>query len=288
MLLGGYLFSSKNSKLLSFILVKNSLILTFIFIVRIFCKYIFFKGITNIFITILIMCFLSMIILCLNYNKDNNLNPYVVKVIYIPLVLIIFIFSGISLDVFIISFYILINIYFDLSFLYSTGNPGSNLPESSQGSGGVGGSGGGGGSGGNNNGICMICHIPNDEQVHDSRRTINLKKAKVNERYNWVEEYYKNRGTKREFLQAFGTAYTTLYYNPRSLSYNDLAVLKKGFVDYNHILSPEVKLHLHGLAKPGDLTGSSDHGLRTSTLMKNSKSIVIDAYKIIEQIQQEI
>ena len=65
-------------------------------------------GITNIFITILIMCFLSMIILCLNYNKDNNLNPYVVKVIYIPLVLIIFIFSGISLDVFIISFYILV------------------------------------------------------------------------------------------------------------------------------------------------------------------------------------
>jgi len=124
-------------------------------------------GITNIFITILIMCFLSIIILCLNYNKHNKFNTYLVKIIYIPLGLIIFIFSGISLDVFIISFCNLINIYFYFSFLYSTGNPGSTLPENCQGSGGV------GGSGGNNNGFCIACHNPNDEQVHDSRRSIS-------------------------------------------------------------------------------------------------------------------
>jgi len=94
-------------------------------------------GITNIFITILIMCFLSIIILCLNYNKHNKFNTYLVKIIYIPLGLIIFIFSGISLDVFIISFCNLINIYFYFSFLYSTSNPGSTLPENCQGSGAV-------------------------------------------------------------------------------------------------------------------------------------------------------
>jgi hypothetical protein len=282
-LLGSNIFSGKNSKLFSAIFVKNLLILTFIFIIRMFCKYFIFSGVINIFITIIIMSFLSMIILSLNYNnKNNNLNPYLFKIIYIPLIFIIFINSGITLDVFIISFCIFINIYFNFSFLFSTGNPGSSLPGSSQGSGGV------GGSGGNNNGSSLVSLIPNDEPVHSNRRFVSLKYNKINERYNTVVQYYNNTGTKREFLDAFIISYNKLYADPHSLNYNDLAVLKKGYVDYNHLLSPNVKLSLHGLAKPGDLKRETGYGLQTSTLINNRRSISVDTHSIILQIQQEI
>jgi hypothetical protein len=143
-LLGGYFFSGKILKLFNATFVKkNLLILAFIFMIRMFCKYLIFLGIINIFITIIIMCFLSLIILSLNYNNiKNNMDSYLLKKIYIPLIFIIFILSGISLNVFIISFLFFISIYCDYLFL-STGNPGSSLPE---------GSGGMGGPNGNNNG----------------------------------------------------------------------------------------------------------------------------------------
>ncbi len=253
-----------------------------------FCKYFIFSGTTNVFITIFIMCFISMIILSLNYNKDNNLNPYKIKLIYTPLVLIIFIFSGFSLDVFyIISFYILIFINFDLPFLYSTGNPGSSLPESSRGPSGMGGSSGVGGSGGNNNGLNLVSHIPNDEQVHGKKRSIKLKYMKVNEQYRLVKEYY-NTGSKKEFLDAFSIAYDNLYRDPRSLDYNDLAVLKKGFVDYNYLLSLNSKEYLHGLAKPGKVSKHFGHGLRTGNLIDYRQTIAFDASRIKQQIEQEI
>ena len=298
MLLGSNTLSGKNSKVFSSIiiketLVKNLLIFTFIFIVRMFCKYIIFLGTINIFIIIITMCFLSTIILCLNYNnKYNKLYPNIVKLIYTPLVLFIFIISGISLDVLfnIITFCILISIYLDLPFLCSTGlnNPGSNIPGGSQGSSGLGGSGGVGGSGGNNNGSSLVVPIPNDEQVHGGRRNIALKYDKVNERYHSVQQHYNNTGTKREFLNEFIVAYNRLNGEASSLNYNDLAILKKGFVDYNHLLSPNVKQNLYGLAEPSDLRRESGYGLQTSTLMKNSVSIAFEAHRIMLQIHQEI
>src|ERR1700759_4656806 len=87
-----------------------------------FFIYFFFSGIINIFITINIMCFLSMIILFFNHNnKDNNINSYLFKIVYIPLIFILFIISDKSLDL-IISLYIFFCLYFDLSFLYFGGN----------------------------------------------------------------------------------------------------------------------------------------------------------------------
>ena len=47
------------------------LVFAFVFIVGIFCKFIFI-GFTNIYITIIIMCFLSTIILCCNYKKKKE------------------------------------------------------------------------------------------------------------------------------------------------------------------------------------------------------------------------
>lgn len=111
--------------------------------IRMFCKYFIFLGIINIFITAIIICFLSLIILSLNYNNiNNNLDSYLLKKIYIPLILVIFILSSIYLNVFIINFLFFISIYCDYLFL-CTGNPGSSLPE---------GSGGMGGPNGNNKG----------------------------------------------------------------------------------------------------------------------------------------
>jgi hypothetical protein len=290
-LLGGYFFSGKISKLFSTKFVKkNLLILIFIFIIRMFCKYFIFLGIINIFITIITICFLSLIILSLNYNNiNNNLDSYLLKKIYIPLIIVIFIPSGIFLDVFIISFCILINIYSDYSFLLSTGNPGSSLPESSgggsQGSGGVGGPGGPGG----NIGYSLTGHVPDDEHVHGLKRSKNLKYLKLDERYNWFKEYYNRPENRPEYLDSFDYAFSKLRENPGALNYNDLAILKIGFVDYNYLLSPKVKENLHGLAKPDNFRKEKGYGLQTSYLLDNKKRkpMIDDAYTIYLRIKQE-
>jgi hypothetical protein len=85
-----------------------------------------------------------MIILLFNHNKNNNINPYLFKIVYIPLIFIIFIISDKSLDL-IINFYIFFCLYFDLSILYF-GGPFDYLLVKPKGSGAV------SGPNGNNNG----------------------------------------------------------------------------------------------------------------------------------------
>jgi len=76
-------------------------------------------------------------------------------------------------------------------------------------------------------------------------------------------------GAKRDVYAKFSEACDKLSNNPRSLTYRDLGVLKKGFVDYNHLLSLQSKELLHGLAQEGplELTRSRNYpGLRVTNL----------------------
>jgi hypothetical protein len=55
-------------------------------IIRLFLYLVVFLGFSNLYIAILTMCFITTIILSLNYNNKNiNLNIYIFKLIYVPL-----------------------------------------------------------------------------------------------------------------------------------------------------------------------------------------------------------
>src|SRR5260221_3127839 len=63
-----------------------ALIILICVISRLFIKYVVFLGFSNLYIAIFTMCFITTIILSLNYdNKNINLNLYIFKLIYLPL-----------------------------------------------------------------------------------------------------------------------------------------------------------------------------------------------------------
>jgi len=51
----------------------------------------FFLGYTNIFIVIIINCFISVVFLCVNYKKVVNINFCLYKLVYIPIFIIVII-----------------------------------------------------------------------------------------------------------------------------------------------------------------------------------------------------
>jgi hypothetical protein len=91
-------------------------------------------------------------------------------------------------------------------------------------------------------------------------------------------------GAKRDVYAKFSEACDKLGNNPRSLTYRDLGVLKKGYVDYNHLLRVESKQLLHGLAQEGplELTRSRNSpGLRVTNLEgPDAQPVVQDTHVI--------
>jgi hypothetical protein len=83
---------------------------------------VFFFGTINIFISLVVMCFTSILMLCFKYNdiKEDQLNTYYIKLAYAPIMLILFIAFSLNnptIDL-LISFSIVISSIIDLSFLY--------------------------------------------------------------------------------------------------------------------------------------------------------------------------
>jgi hypothetical protein len=93
-------------------------------------------------------------------------------------------------------------------------------------------------------------------------------------------------GTKREVQAKFSEACVKLANRPRSLTYMDLGVLKKGFVDHNHLLRLESKQLLHGLAQEGqlELTRSRNSpGLRITNLEGPDARVIVQDANIIRR-----
>jgi hypothetical protein len=93
-------------------------------------------------------------------------------------------------------------------------------------------------------------------------------------------------GAKRDVYAKFSEACDKLSNNPRSLTYGDLGVLKKGFVDYNHLLRLESKQLLHGLAQenPLELTRSRNSpGLRVTNLEGPDARTIVRDTRVIKQ-----
>jgi hypothetical protein len=281
-------------KFINNITLKQVLAFLFIFLIRLFCKNFLFSGINNIIITITIMCFISMLVLSLNHNKFNNLNYYILNLIYLPIIITIFIIFDFENTLLNIFFYIFTGI--PIVFVLGIDNniipvipPGSNNP---------------GGmpdpSGNQNNSLGLANNedtnsrnrrslanftYTNPNQLifeHSSRQE---KYDKVNYAHQLVEDAWY-MGTKREVYAKFSEACDKLARRPRSLTYMDLGVLKKGFVDHNHLLRLESKQLLHGLAQEGQLELSRSRnspGLRITNLEGPDARVIVQDANIIKR-----
>jgi hypothetical protein len=240
-----------------------------------------------------------MLVLSLNYNKINNLNYYIFSLIYLPLGLIIFITIGFTqyllLD---FSFYILM----DFSFVFVLGLDNNITPNIPSGSNNPNPNPGGmpGSSGSQNNSLGLA----NNENTNSrNRRSLSSftytntnqlifdpssrqeKYDKVNYAHQLTEDAWY-MGAKREVYAKFSEACDRLGNNPRSLTYRDLGVLKKGFVDHNHLLRLESKQLLHGLAQEGplELTRTRNSpGLRVTNLEGPDARVIVQDANIIRR-----
>jgi hypothetical protein len=128
-------------KFINKITLKHVLAFLFIFFIRMFCKNFIFSGINNIIITIVIMCFISMLVLSLNHKKIYDLNCYIFNFIYLPIVLIIFIIFDYQNILFNLGCYIFIGTPFVLGipyvFVLGLENISQSLPSGSNNPGGM-------------------------------------------------------------------------------------------------------------------------------------------------------
>ena len=281
-------------KFINKITLKQVLAFLFIFFIRMFCKNFLFSGINNIIITITIMCFISMLVLSLNHNKFNNLNYYILSLIYLPIVITIFIIFDFQ------------NFWLNFTIFIATGIPivfvlglDSNIipiiPSGSNNPGGMPEP-----SGNQNNSLGLA---NNEDTNSRNRRSLSSftytntnqlifehssrqeKYDKVNYAHQLAEDAWY-MGTKREVHAKFSEACVKLANSPRSLTYMDLGVLKKGFVDHNNLLRLESKQLLHGLAQEGqlELTRSRNSpGLRITNLEGPDARVIVQDANIIRR-----
>jgi hypothetical protein len=242
-----------------------------------------------------------MLVLSLNYDKINNLNSYIFSLIYLPLGLIIFIIIGFTQYILLdFSFYILM----DFSFVFVLGLDNNITPNIPPGSNNPGGMPEPRGNQNNSLGLAnnedtnsrnrrSLSSFPytNTNQLifeHSSRQE---KYDKVNYAHQLTEDAWY-MGAKREVYAKFSEACDKLGNNPRSLTYRDLGVLKKGFVDHNHLLRLESKQLLHGLAQEGPLEltrARNSPGLRITNLEgPDARVIFHDANRIKREMLAKI
>jgi hypothetical protein len=229
----------------------------------------------------IIMWFISMLVLSLNYNKINNLNTYIFTLIYLPLGLITFTLIGFTEFWLFFSFCV----WMDFSFVFVLGldnNITPNIPSGSNNPGGIPGP-----SGNHNNSLGLANNDDPGSRNRRNRRTLaNInhtsphklifdstsrreKYEKTNYAYQLAVDAW-NVGMKKELYQKFCEASNLLDHNPRSLTYLHLGVLKKTYVEYNHLLGLESKQLLHGLAQREpieDVRTRSYSGLRIGNLI---------------------
>lgn len=281
-------------KFINKITLKQVLAFLFIFFIRMFCKNFLFFGINNIIITITIMCFISMLILSLNHNTLNNLNSCILSLIYLPMVITIFIIFDFQNTLFFFSFYI----FTGIPFVFVLGHDNNVAPIIPSGSNNPGGMPEPSGNQNNSLGLAnnedtnsrnrrSLSSFPctNTNQLIFEHSTRQEKYDKTNYAFQLAEDAWYI-GAKREVQARFSEACVKLANNPRSLTYQDLGVLKKGFVDHNHLLRLESKQLLHGLAQEGklELTRSRNSpGLRITNLEGPDARVIVQDANIINR-----
>ena len=132
--------------------------------------------------------------------------------------------------------------------------------------------------------VVSVNPISSTESVFNSYPS-NLKYAKVNSEYQLVKDFCA-ANNKRAFSHRFNEAYGKLAGDISSLNYTDINFLRKGFVDYNRLLSTDTKELLHGLAKDEPVGRNvPGHGLRINNL--RGLSVLADSYNIKTQIERD-
>jgi hypothetical protein len=240
------------------------------------------------------MCFISMLVLSLNHNNLNNLNSYILSLIYLPIFITIFFIFDFQNTLFYFSFYIFTGIPF-VFVLGLDNNVDPIIPSGSNNPGGIPEP-----SGNQNNSLGLANNedtnsrkrrslssftYTNTDQLIFAHSTRQEKYDKTNYAFQLVEDAWY-MGAKREVHAKFSEACVKLANNPRSLTYRDLGVLKKGFVDHNNLLILESKELLHGLAQesPLELSRSRNSpGLRITNLEGPDARVIVQDANIINR-----
>jgi hypothetical protein len=279
------------------ITLKHVIVFSFLLIIRQCCKNLFFCGIHNIYITIVILCFTGVLVLCLNYKEINNLNSYIFSLIYLPLSLIIFIIMGLTE-------YILLNYLFSIlmgiSFVFVLGldnNIIPDIPPSSNDPGGMQGPSGNHNS--NNLGLANNADPDSKNRRSLSNFAYTTTQESIFEPCGRQQKYDKANyahqlaadfwyaGYEREIFHRFCEAGDKLRNNPRSLNYRDIGVLKLGFVPYRYLLSIDSKQLLHGLAQEGPIENTRARtysGFKTTNLLGPDARVIIRDMDVIKPV----